>query len=285
MKWDLTNILRAACAAGALAATLAATPASAASDRALFISLGSSARAPVGWTEFCAEYAPECETKAVDARDVLLTAKAWKDLVRINDLVNDKIKPVTDLEHWGVAERWNYPDDGYGDCEDYVLLKRRMLMQAGWPRQALLITVVRDKQGDGHAVLTVKTDKGEFILDNQNEQVLLWSETGYRFVKRQSQTDPNAWIALGDTAPGRRHRHVTLMAPHPGLRKADHPHATPDRICTRPAPLPGDRPPVFSSSRWGGGRAASGVRSSPRRSAECHPTRLSPFAYCCQRRT
>ena len=82
-----------------------------------------------------------------------------------------------------------------------MLLKRKMLMQAGWPRQALLITVVRDKQGDGHAVLTVKTDKGEFILDNQNEQVMLWSETGYRFVKRQSQTDPNAWIALGDTRP------------------------------------------------------------------------------------
>src|SRR5205085_243851 len=99
------------------------------------------------------------------------------------------------------SERWNYPDDGYGDCEDYVLLKRKMLMQAGWPRQALLITVVRDKQGDGHAVLTVKTDKGEFILDNQTEEVLLWSETEYRFVKRQSQTDPNVWIALGDSRP------------------------------------------------------------------------------------
>src|SRR5262245_2310943 len=83
----------------------------------------------------------------------------------------------------------------------YVLLKRKMLMQAGWPRQALLITVVRDEQGDGHAVLTVKTDKGEFILDNQNEDVLLWSETGYRFVKRQSQDDPNVWIALGDPRP------------------------------------------------------------------------------------
>ena len=66
---------------------------------------------------------------------------------------------MTDIEHWGVVERWNYPDDGYGDCEDYVLLKRRMLMQAGWPREALLITVVRDKKGDGHAVLTVKTDQ------------------------------------------------------------------------------------------------------------------------------
>jgi predicted transglutaminase-like cysteine proteinase len=72
------------------------------------------------------------------------------------------------------------------------------LMTAGWPREALLITVVRDKRGDGHAILTVKTDKGEFILDNQNDQILLWSDTGYRFVKRQSQSDQNLWVSLGD---------------------------------------------------------------------------------------
>ena len=201
MKWSPTEILGAGFVAAALSAALAMPAANAASERALFISVGAFARAPIGWIEFCSEYAPECETKALDARDVVLSTKAWKDLVRINKWVNDKIKPITDLEHWGVVERWNYPDDGYGDCEDYVLLKRRMLMQAGWPRQALLITVVRDKRGDGHAVLTVKTDKGEFILDNQNEEILPWSDTGYRFVKRQSQQDPNVWIALGDPRP------------------------------------------------------------------------------------
>ena len=67
--------------------------------------------------------------------------------------------------------------------------------------EALLITVVRDKKGEGHAVLTVKTDKGEFILDNQNETVVAWTETGYRFVKRQSQGDPNQWVSLGDNRP------------------------------------------------------------------------------------
>jgi predicted transglutaminase-like cysteine proteinase len=180
---------------------LAGATAEAASERPLFISLGSTARAPIGWIDFCAEHRRECDTRPVEARDVVLTTTAWRDLVRINRLVNQKVKPLTDLEHWGVVERWNYPDDGYGDCEDYVLLKRRMLMQAGWPRQALLITVVRDSRGDGHAVLTVKTDRGEFILDNQNEEILLWSETSYRYVKRQSQTDPNVWVALGDTRP------------------------------------------------------------------------------------
>jgi predicted transglutaminase-like cysteine proteinase len=201
MTWRPTEILGAGFVAAVLAAALAMPSANAAGERALFIAVGAATRAPIGWVEFCSEYAPECETRPLDARDVVLTSKAWQDLLRINKWVNRSIKPITDLEHWGVVERWNYPDDGYGDCEDYVLLKRRMLLQAGWPRQALLVTVVRDKRGDGHAVLTVKTDRGEFILDNQNEAVLLWSDTGYRFVKRQSQNDPNVWIALGDPRP------------------------------------------------------------------------------------
>jgi predicted transglutaminase-like cysteine proteinase len=176
-------------------------PSAAASERAIFISTGGQARPPIGWVEFCNEHVKECATTASEPRDVVLTPKVWKDLVRVNRWVNEQIKPVTDMDHWGVVERWSYPEDGQGDCEDYVLLKRRMLMQAGWPREALLITVVRDKKGDGHAVLTVKTDKGEFILDNQAEEILLWSETGYRFVKRQSQGNPNHWVSLGDPRP------------------------------------------------------------------------------------
>ena len=167
-------------------------------EPALFVTVGDVTRAPIGWVEFCTEYKSECATKASQPRDVVLTPKAWTDLVRVNAYINDKVKPLTDLEHWGVVERWDFPDDGYGDCEDYVLAKRRMLMQAGWPRGALLITVVRDKKGEGHAVLTVKTDKGEFVLDNQEGEVLLWSKTGYRFVKRQSQGDQNVWVSLGE---------------------------------------------------------------------------------------
>jgi predicted transglutaminase-like cysteine proteinase len=186
----------------ALASVILIAPSFAApTERPLFVSIGDSSRAPIGWVEFCGNHPRECTVAPMAARDVVLSAKAWKDLARVNQWVNENIRPVTDMDHWGVVERWSYPDDGRGDCEDYVLLKRRMLMEAGWPRSALLITVVRDKKGEGHAVLTVKTDKGEFILDNQAEDVLLWSETGYRFVKRQSQTDPNVWVALGDTRP------------------------------------------------------------------------------------
>ena len=147
-----------AAAAAACVMVLAATSGSAAGERYAslpgplgtertgFISVGAVTRAPIGWVEFCIRYKNECDTKASTARDVVLSPKAWADMVKVNAWANETIKPVTDLEHWGVVEQWDYPDDGKGDCEDYVLLKRRMLMQAGWPREALLITVVRDKK-------------------------------------------------------------------------------------------------------------------------------------------
>jgi predicted transglutaminase-like cysteine proteinase len=170
-------------------------------DKLMYASLGEATRAPIGWVEYCAENPADCRGGATQPRDIVMSQAAWRDLNKVNHWVNETVKPMTDMDHWGVIEKWSLPTDGYGDCEDYVLMKRKMLIDAGWPREALLITVVRDKKGEGHAVLTVKSDKGEFVLDNQNESVLLWADTGYRFVKRQSQSDPNVWVSLGDNRP------------------------------------------------------------------------------------
>jgi predicted transglutaminase-like cysteine proteinase len=153
---------------------------------------------PPGWVDFCARQPSECSGPTTVPGELALSWEAWMDLVRINTWVNETIKPLTDIEHWGVVDHWSYPDDGYGDCEDYVLLKRRMLIQSGWPRAALLVTEVRNENDEGHAVLTVTTDKGDYILDNQNKNILLWSETRYQFAKRQSEADPNVWVSLSN---------------------------------------------------------------------------------------
>jgi predicted transglutaminase-like cysteine proteinase len=155
-------------------------------------------KAPIGWIEFCKANAADCAANPAKAARVKMNAARYAQLDRINRRVNAEIEPMTDQELYGVEERWTYPAAGKGDCEDYVLLKRRRLMEAGWPRQALLITVVRDLKGDGHAVLTVVTDKGDYALDNQAEDVKPWFDTGYSFIKRQSQIDPNEWVLLGD---------------------------------------------------------------------------------------
>jgi predicted transglutaminase-like cysteine proteinase len=189
-------------AAFALAAAFATTPATAQLNSApLYVSVGEVSRPPIGWVQFCQDRPWECRTAPMEARDIELTRDAWRELERVNRSVNERVKPLTDLDQYGVVEKWTYPDSGFGDCEDYVLLKRRMLMQLGWPRSALLITVVRDKKGDGHSVLTVRTNRGEYVLDNQAEEILPWQETGYRYTKRQTQTDPNLWVSLGDPRP------------------------------------------------------------------------------------
>jgi predicted transglutaminase-like cysteine proteinase len=158
--------------------------------------------APIGWVDFCERNRGECDVMSLRPTPITLDDKSWREIVRVNNSVNNAIEPITDMAHHGVMDHWSYPADGKGDCEDYVLEKRRRLVAAGYPRQALLITVVRDHKGDGHAVLTVVTDRGDFVLDNQATKVMGWDSTGYRYIKRQSQEHPNRWISLGsfDTA-------------------------------------------------------------------------------------
>lgn len=188
----------------ALAAACVAAPAPASAQyrgHLRYVSVGEVSRPPIGWVQFCQDRPWECRTSPTEARDVELTPAAFRELERVNRYANEQVKPMTDLDQFGIIEKWTYPESGFGDCEDYVLLKRRMLLQLGWPRSALLITVVRDKKGDGHSVLTVRTDQGELVLDNQVEDILPWQDTGYRYTKRQSQTDPNLWVSLGDPRP------------------------------------------------------------------------------------
>jgi predicted transglutaminase-like cysteine proteinase len=197
----LSAKLRTVLIAAVAAPVIYALPAFAEPTRLAHVLVAEVAEPPPGWREFCAREPGECAGPAIAPRHFAPSRKAWGSLVLINKWVNDVIKPLTDLEHWGVAERWSYPDDGYGDCEDYVLLKRRMLISSGWPREALLVTLVRDQKNEGHAVLTVTTDRGDYVLDNQNNNILLWSKTGYRFFKRQSKSNAAQWVSLNDSRP------------------------------------------------------------------------------------
>jgi predicted transglutaminase-like cysteine proteinase len=149
------------------------------------------------WIKFCSQMPQECAHNPSEPAIVALTQDIWKTIVDVNERVNAMILPVTDQDHWGVADRWDYPDDGLGDCEDIQLLKRRMLTEAGLPQRAMRMTVVIDEQGAGHAVMMVRTDRGDYILDNKRKAVLAWQETGYRYVKREG-SDSAAWVWLGN---------------------------------------------------------------------------------------
>ena len=150
---------------------------------------------PIGYVNFCRLHRADCAPVRRFAGRIALTEDRAAELVSINRMVNEAVAPKTDLELYGETERWTYPA-GSGDCEDYVLLKRKMLLQRGWPTSALLITVVRDENNEGHAVLTVRTDQGDLVLDNKQKAIMPWRDTPYSFVKRQSERNPLIWISL-----------------------------------------------------------------------------------------
>ncbi|HEV7339337.1 MAG TPA: transglutaminase-like cysteine peptidase [Bosea sp. (in: a-proteobacteria)] len=158
---------------------------------------GEPSRTPIGWAQFCADNPSDCRVSRSPASAARLDDRSWSELLAVNLKYNKAIEPVTDQDQFGVIENWGYATSGKGDCEDYVLEKRRELIRRGWPMSALLITVVIDKEGGGHAVLTVVTDRGEFILDNQTDKVLPWSKSGLTFIRRQSPADQNVWLDLG----------------------------------------------------------------------------------------
>jgi predicted transglutaminase-like cysteine proteinase len=147
------------------------------------------------WRDFCDRYPAECAVDVFEPAVLELTAAAWGRIEAVNERVNSTVKPMTDMKHWGVVDHWDLPDDGYGDCEDYQLQKRRLLAEMGFPRRPMRMTVVLDEAREGHAVLTIRTDRGDYILDNRRQAVLAWSDTGYEYIKREGSQGP-AWVAL-----------------------------------------------------------------------------------------
>jgi predicted transglutaminase-like cysteine proteinase len=155
---------------------------------------------PIGHYNFCKINPRECSHRSMPGNPMTLTRQAWEAMAEVNSTVNRSIIPLTDQELFGVEEYWTYPAKA-GDCEDYVLLKQKKLRQLGFKESDLLITIVTQTDGSGHAVLTVRTNEGDFILDNMNDDIRLWSDTDYTFLKRQSSRNTGRWTKIRDSRP------------------------------------------------------------------------------------
>lgn len=170
------------------------------------------AQPPFGFVQFCERMPQECKGGPPEEQRFSAGPEQLLELDTLNRGINREITPATDLEVYGQTEYWTIPT-ARGDCEDYALLKRKRLLERGWPASALLMTVVRDEKGEGHAVLTARTLQGDFILDNKIDEVRVWHRTSYEYVMRQSYLDPRIWMSL-DPAQG------NSMLPLSGVRRS-----------------------------------------------------------------
>jgi predicted transglutaminase-like cysteine proteinase len=137
---------------------------------------------------------------------LILTPKRMSELRQINSHVNHTIVEVSDMDQYGREDVWTLPTSGRGDCEDFALLKRKLLLQRGWPASALLIGVGTTSSGEPHAVLVVATANGEYVLDNLTSSILPPSQTGHTFLSRQSG---HGWVS----ASGARTSEPTVDLP------------------------------------------------------------------------
>lgn len=155
---------------------------------------------PLGYVQFCKEWPDECKTSDKPFAPVVMTKDKWNELLTVNLQVNDRIAEYAEaegLDEWRlISQKEAYP---FGDCEEFVLLKRKMLIDRGWHPGGLLITTgwrtLNGKQ-EGHAVLTVRTAKEDYILDNVTSEILPWRQTPHEYVRRQEELNPNWWTGI-----------------------------------------------------------------------------------------
>ncbi len=185
---------------GALLAVCTTATAATPSPNAMVAMItGSVTSQPIGHYEFCRANPSECHAVRTNLAAPRVTDAGWKVVNDVNLAVNTQITPVTDQELYGRDEVWTYPVNA-GDCEDFVLAKRRILMQKGFPESSLLITVVRQPDGEGHAVLTLRTASGDFVLDNLENEIKPWYRTPYTYLKRQATFDSGRWVSIENGA-------------------------------------------------------------------------------------
>ncbi len=166
-----------------------------------------------GWNVYCRDYVYMCAVERTGKAVVALTEESRRVIEDVNNEVNARIHYLPDIDHWGSdirryvysngdTDKWDHAEDGYGDCEDFALLKQKLLIEKGFPRSAVLLTRVEGEQPDatgiGHLILMVRTDQGDFLLDDatMKRPLFRWWESSYRFLSRQSEEHPNVWVAL-----------------------------------------------------------------------------------------
>jgi predicted transglutaminase-like cysteine proteinase len=150
---------------------------------------------PGGFIGFCARHLPECQGFSPAPAVVELTAARRQQLEAVQARVNAALTWREDPRH-----EWDYPTDGFGDCNRFALEKRRELMALGWPREALLLASAVTEHGEGHLVLVARTSEGDLVLDNRMPPVLDWTRLPYRWISRQSEQSPVTWLEIRDAA-------------------------------------------------------------------------------------
>ncbi len=165
----------------------------AAANNKAFIYAKSATAAPPGAQHLCTRYKWACTRSGKPRANSTVALKIAK---LVNNQVNRQTRQVEDQRQYGKEEYWTLPSSRGGDCEDIVLLKKKRLMNKGLSSNNLLIATVLDLNRNSHAVLVLRTKRGDYVLDSFRNRIVPWFNTGYTFLKMQNPKSPRRWNAI-----------------------------------------------------------------------------------------
>ena len=160
-----------------------------------FLAARMTVSAPAGAQNLCARFPFACLSSGAETR---VSGQQVDLAIKVNRQINRQVRSISDQAQYRVTEHWALPTARGGDCEDFALLKKKRLIEAGFDPQTLLISTALDRNRVAHAVLVMRTSQGDFILDNLRDDVLHWRATGYTFLRMQDPSDPSRWTAVID---------------------------------------------------------------------------------------
>lgn len=164
------------------------------------MSLGKPVNPPFAFIQYCFKNYDECSSKGRANSQIEMSSRLWRDMQEVQAFVNAAIKPRSDIENSGAQDVWDAANNGYGDCEDYAILKKRLMMARGWGAENLLLTTATTEQREKHVVLTVVTSDGDYVLDNRVTAVQPWEKLAYHWIARQEQKNALLWGAINEPA-------------------------------------------------------------------------------------
>jgi predicted transglutaminase-like cysteine proteinase len=133
---------------------------------------------------FCRAHPAECAGSS--SSSVAMSENLLSLLQSVTKRVNGRIRYKAES-----VDMWTL-NPSRGDCEDFALSKRSALIKAGVPAGALRVALTYTRRGAPHAVLVVKTSRGNYVLDNLNNQVVSLGASGYR-IRMMSGANPLNW--------------------------------------------------------------------------------------------
>lgn len=147
--------------------------------------------APSGAGNICNKYQWACAPSNQAGK---LTHMDMEHVREVNSAVNTQVRQIDDRTQYRQMEFWALPTSRGGDCEDFALLKKRELIRRGIDPSRLLLATVLDRSRKAHAVLVLRSDTGDLVLDNLTNQIRGWRATGYIFLRMQNPAAPDSWI-------------------------------------------------------------------------------------------